>query len=271
MEHTMRRSAKLTIGLLALALGWPLAAGADSDGDRGRQIFSARDRMDDGFEDQRVSMQMTLRSANGRTAERRTRMQLLEGPPGRGDKMLVVFASPPDVAGTALLTHEALGAADDSQWLYLPAYKRVKRIAARDRSGSFAGTEFSYEDLAGDKLEDFTYRFVGEDSLGGKQVYRVDRMPINPNSEYSRQETWVDPDTHQILQAHLYDRKGRHLKTLETGEWERYRGKYWRPRTLSMTHVPSGRATVIKTSDYEFGVGLNDKDFSPDALQGLGR
>ncbi len=267
----MRRSLKLTISLLALALCWPVGASADRNADRGAEIFAARDRLDEGFSDQRVSMQMTLRSANGRTAERRTRMQLLEGPPGQGDKTLVVFDAPPDIAGTALLTHEALGTADDSQWLYLPAYKRVKRIAARDRSGSFAGTEFSYEDLAGDKFEDFTYRFVGEASLRGRQVYRVDRMPIDPNSEYSRQETWVDPDTNQILQAYLYDKKGRHLKTLETGDWVRYRGKYWRPRTLAMTHVPSGRATLLKTSEYEFGVGLKEKDFSPDALSGLGR
>lgn len=266
----MRRSVKLTIGLLALTLCWPVGAGADPDAERGREIFAARDRQDEGFGDQRVSMQMTLRAAGGRTAVRRTRMQLLEGPPGQGDKTLIVFDAPPDIAGTALLTHEALGTADDSQWLYLPAYKRVKRIAARDRSGSFAGTEFSYEDLAGDKVEDFTYRFVGEASLRGQQVLRVDRIPINPNSQYSRQETWVDPDTRQILQAYLFDKKGRHLKTLETGDWVRYRGKYWRPRTLAMTHVPSGRATVLKTSEYELGVGLKDKDFLPDALSALG-
>jgi len=32
--------------------------------------------------------------------------------------------------------------------LYLPALKRVKRIASRNKSGSFMGSEFAYEDLS---------------------------------------------------------------------------------------------------------------------------
>ena len=43
---------------------------------------------------------------------------------GDGDKSLVVFDDPGDVAGTALLsfTHKA---GSDDQWLYLPALRRI--------------------------------------------------------------------------------------------------------------------------------------------------
>jgi outer membrane lipoprotein-sorting protein len=256
--------------LLLIPIATPgIAAPPQADADRGRAIFAERDRLDRGFVDQRVEIEMTLRSPGGRVSHRRVRLNQLEGPPAQGDKALLVFESPPDIEGTALLTHEALGAEDDSQWLYLPAYKRVKRIASRDRSGRFVGTEFSYEDLAGDKLEDFSYRYQGEENLDGRRMLRVQRIPLNPSSEYSRQETWVDPKTSQVVRVLLYDKKGRHIKTLEASDWKRYEGRFWRPRTMVMTHVPSGRSTLLKASEYRFGTGLSDADFAPAALSRL--
>ena len=58
-----------------------------------------------------------------------------------GDKSLTVFHTPRDVRGTALLTFSH-GVDPDDQWLYLPALRRVKRIASNNQSGPFMGSEF---------------------------------------------------------------------------------------------------------------------------------
>jgi hypothetical protein len=253
--------------LLMLSCAGFAAAPADPAEQRGLAIFTERDRLDQGYFDQRVEMEMILRSPGGREASRRIRLSQLEGPPGGGDKALILFEEPLDIKGTALLTHEALGSEDDAQWLYLPAYRRVKRIAAQDRSGRFVGTEFSYEDLAGDKLQDFRYRYLGEINHEGHQLQRVERIPLNPHSEYGRQETWVDPQNHQVVHALLYDRKGRHIKTFTADGWVQYEGRFWRPQRIIMTHVPSGRSTLLKTAEYQFDTGLTDNDFSLVALR----
>jgi hypothetical protein len=49
---------------------------------------------------------------------------------------------------------------DREPWLYLPAIKRVRRISASNKTGSFVGSEFSYEDLAGTEVERFRYRLI---------------------------------------------------------------------------------------------------------------
>ena len=261
----MRRSAP-TLVVCLLGVLAP-AAIAQSDAERGREVFAERDRANSGFVDQRVDMEMTLRSPGGRESHRRMTVSTLEGEPGEGDRTLVVFQAPPDIGGTALLTHEALGARDDSQWLYLPAYKRVRRIAGGDRSGRFVGTEFSYEDLAGDQLEDFEYRYVGEQEYEGRRVLRIERFPLSPNSEYSRQDTWVDPENNQVVRSLLYDREGRHIKTFEARDWTVYGERFWRPRTMIMTHVQSGRSTLLEAPEYELGIGLPQVDFNPTALR----
>lgn len=247
----------------ALAGTVPAAAGGD---DRGRAIYAQRDRNDTGFGTQQVRMHMQLRSPEGRSAERDLEIRVREGDEGKGDRILLVFDAPRDIAGTALLTHERRGAEDDDQWLYMPAYKRTKRIAGGDRSGRFVGTEFSYEDLAGDPVEDFRYRYLREDRYRNRAVHVIDRMPNNPNSAYSRQETWVDASNRQILKALLFDQKGRHVKTLETSDWKRYQGRYWRPQRLVMTHVPSGRSTEMTAGEYRFDVELRKRDFHPKAF-----
>ena len=66
------------------------------------------------------------------------------------------FVSPADVKGTKFLSYSHIKK-DDDQWLYLPALKRVKRIASKNKSGSFMGSEFSYEDLSSFDADKYIY------------------------------------------------------------------------------------------------------------------
>lgn len=255
---------------LALALGGAaIAAPATGDlsaAERGRALFAERDRQDRGYGEQRVELRLTLRDPGGRTATRTLTLAEREGPDGAGDKSLIALTAPPDLAGTALLTQEGPAAGSDGQWLYLPSDKRTRRIAAADRSGRFVQTELSYEDLAGDPVDDFTYRWVRDEPVQGRPASLVERIPKDPQSQYSRQETWVDAQTKQVLKAQLYDRKGRHLKTLEASDWRQYQGRRWRPHRVVVTHVPSGRSTQIEAQGYRFGAGGRPDAFEPAAL-----
>lgn len=254
---------RLCIGLICVLLAYGGVAAAD---DRGQEIFAERDAMDQGWGDSMVEMKMELRSTGGRSVTRRVRVRSLEGTGGEGDMTLLVFDAPADVAGTVLLTHDSLQPDESKQWLYLPAYKRVKRIASRNRSGRFMGTEFSYEDLLGDPLEDFSYRYLGDVEYQGRQVHHVERIPLSGYSAYSRQETWVDPDRLQVIKAVLYDRDGQVEKIFEASDWRLYKGRHWRAHTIVMTHVQSGRSTLLTASDYALGTGLRESDFRPAAL-----
>ena len=97
---------------------------------------------------------MVLKNRHGDESERDLRIRILEVE-GDGDKSLSIFDSPGDVKGTAFLTftHKF---ADNDQWLYLPALKRVKRISSGNRSGSFMGSEFAYEDISSEETEKFS-------------------------------------------------------------------------------------------------------------------
>jgi hypothetical protein len=68
-----------------------------------------------------------------------------------------------DVAGAVAARLEGeQGEGDDDQWLFLPAIKRVKRIASSNQSGSFMGSEFAYEDLVVRQVDKYVFRYLGD-------------------------------------------------------------------------------------------------------------
>ncbi|KPK57901.1 MAG: hypothetical protein AMS21_11025, partial [Gemmatimonas sp. SG8_38_2] len=119
-------------------------AEAQTPEDTGRDIAVEADRRARGYHDFTARLTMVLRNRDGKEKTRELRVMGLET--ADGDRTLVVFDFPRDLQGTALLTISRIGESDD-QWLYLPALKRVKRIAASNQSGSFMGSEFAYEDI----------------------------------------------------------------------------------------------------------------------------
>jgi len=134
------------------------------------EIAEKSDKVTDGFESSIAQTEMILINASGQQSIRKLEMKTLEGE--NGDKTISTFLTPADVKGTKTLTHEHVDR-DDDQWLYLPALKRVKRIASSNKSGSFMGSEFSYEDIGNQNYNKFTYdEKVEEVELNGIKCYK---------------------------------------------------------------------------------------------------
>ena len=133
------------------------AEAVDTTGNaRGLEIAVEADKRDTGFGDFTAEMVMELRNKQGDVSTRNIRLKTLEVKDD-GDKSLSIFDQPADVKGTAFLTFSH-AIEPDEQWLYLPALKRVKRINSKNKSGPFMGSEFSYEDIASQEIEKYTYK-----------------------------------------------------------------------------------------------------------------
>jgi len=257
---------KQSILLLILSLlGTPLLA--ETPEEKGLRIAHVADERDNGWKDQTADLTMILRNRAGSESVREIRTKTLEVQ-GDGDKSLSLFDEPADIKGTAMLTFSHSLKPDD-QWLYLPALKRVKRIASRNKSGPFMGSEFAFEDLSSQEVEKYRYRYLREETCGkGWQCHVMERIPAYKYSGYSRQIVWLDTREYRPVKLEFYDRKGAHLKTLEWTGYKPY-GNYWRADGMFMKNHLTGKATTLKWSNYRFGTGLDSGDFSRNALARL--
>ena len=254
------------IGLcFAFALSLTGVVVAESDADKGLAIAVEADRRDTGFHDFRAELTMLLRNRHGEESSRIMRSQSIEVE-NDGDKTLIIFDEPRDVQGTALLTYSHK-TGDDDQWLYLPALKRVKRIASSNKSGPFMGSEFAYEDLASQEIEKYAYRYVKDDEIDGQSTFVIERDPVDENSGYKRQLVWIDKAEYRPLKIEFYDRKDSLLKTLVFSDYQQYLDQYWRAERMYMENHQTGKSTLLTWKTYEFRVGLADSDFTKNSLK----
>ena len=255
----LKRPLALILCLIAFS------AFAETPEEKGLAIAQESDRRDQGFGDSTVDLEMVLKNRHGEESRRKLRIATLEVR-SDGDKSLSIFDNPADVKGTALLTfsHKV---ADDDQWLYLPALARVKRIASANKSGSFMGSEFAYEDIGSQEVEKYTYKYLREETYEGVPCFVMERYPVSPYSGYKRQLAWIDKAEYRPFKIDYYDRKDSLLKTLTWKDYKRYLNKHWRAGEMYMLNHQSGKSTLLIWSNYKFRVGLKDADFNESSLK----
>ena len=256
----------MSVVLVALA-GWPVQAvldSAKSPQENGLAVALEADRRDIGFDNYEASLHMTLRNRHGEESEREMRSRNLEVD-GDGDKTLVIFDTPRDVSGTAFLTFSHKDGSDD-QWLYLPALKRVKRIASNNKSGPFMGSEFAYEDISSQEIEEFTYEFLRTEMVDEMECHVIVRYPTDKKSGYTRQIVWIDTEEYRTQKIEFFDRKDELLKTLQYSGYQKYLDRFWRPDSMQMENHQTGKSTVLLWKDYAFDAGLSESDFDQSSL-----
>ncbi|MCU7906598.1 MAG: outer membrane lipoprotein-sorting protein [Candidatus Thiodiazotropha sp. (ex Epidulcina cf. delphinae)] len=248
-------------------LGFALIAGGVQAGEEeeGKRIALEMDRVESGYGDYRASVAMTLRDRKGRESMRHMQF-LTKETDGDGDKSIVVFKQPRDIKGVTALTYSHKTDSDD-QWLYLPKLRRVKRISSANQAGPFVGSEFAYEDIGSEEPEKYNYRHLGQDAHEGNPCHLIERLPVNPDSGYSKQVVWVEIERMIPWRIDYYDRKEELLKTLTYSGYQLYQQRFWRPDRKEMVNYQAGKSTLVEYSDYAFSTNLSDQDLSVSALK----
>jgi hypothetical protein len=243
----------------------PFSLLAETPEDKGLAIAIEADRRDTGFRNYTNDVKMILKNKHGQESLREIRTKTLEVEDD-GDKSMTIFDQPRDVKGTALLSFTHKEGPDD-QWLYLPALKRVKRIASDNKSGPFMGSEFAYEDISSQEVEKYTYKFLRDDTLDGMDVFVFERYPVDKKSGYTRQLIWLDKDRYKEQKIEFYDRKNALLKTLVFNDYHQYLDRFWRAHDMYMENHQTGKSTRLLQTNYNFDVELTDRDFDKNSLK----
>ena len=129
------------------------------------------------------------------------------------------------------------------------------------------GSEFAFEDLSSQEVEKYTYSYLRDESLDGRDHFVVERIPVDPKSGYSRQEVWFDKEEYRIWKIDFYDRKGDLLKTLSASDYKQFLNQYWRAQKFVMINHQTGKSTDLRFEDWKFGNGFSEQDFNKNSLK----
>jgi len=186
---------------------------------------------------------------------------------GEDNMRMTRFLAPADIKGTtSLLIEHSVG--DDDIWIYLPALKKVRRLVSSNKKDSFVGTDFSYGDVIGHKLVDWSYKLLREEVADGAPCYVVEAIPKNDevrsNSGYAKRVLWIRKDNFFAIKGDLWDEAGQPVKTFhmtELQEVDAARHK-WQAMRLEAKNLQTGHQTVIKFDNFKVNQKVRNEFFT---------
>ena len=186
-----------------------------------------------------------------------------------GEKQIVWFLSPKDDKGVAFLKIEH-DDKDDEMRMWLPAFKKVRRISAKKRSDSFMGSDMSYEDMTNRELDEFTYKLLREETLNEQNCYVLEITPKpDLQTEYSRHLTWITKDHLLPIKEKSYDNSGNLLKE-KSIEFVKIK-EYHTLEKITVKNVQKNHRTILTFENIELDTGVQDKLFQEKNLKRLSR
>jgi hypothetical protein len=181
---------------------------------------------------------------------------------------VMVFQSPASVKDTRFLTKENLDR-DNDQWIFLPALNQVRRIAGSEGDSSFMGSEFTYQDMNDRELDDYSYNYLGQETINGEQCYKIEALPnADTESSYDHSILWitVDESINIILRIEIYSSTDDLLKVYTVEEFEQIQG-YWIHKNVTMANVQNQRSTSLIQQRVELDRPVNTQRFSQRFLE----
>jgi hypothetical protein len=198
------------------------------------------------------------------------------GPDGVHFKTLTRFHAPAEVRGEGILFLEGSDGENDIQ-MYLPAFKKIRRVETQQQSGSFMGSEFSYSDIATPHVDDHQYKMVKEETCptpeaASLKCWVIESTPANEKvldrTGYSRSVSWIRHDNAMAVQVEYSNREGEPWKKLvatKIQEVDKARHQ-WLAHHLRIENVKSGRSTELEFADVKANGAIADSVFTTQNL-----
>ncbi len=179
---------------------------------------------------------------------------------GHLTKSLVRFLRPPDLAGAGFLQIQNDNR-DDDRFIYLPALKRARRVAASQRSTAFMGTDFNFSDIDRRDWRKGRYKAGKTVKIGRFFCYNITVIPRRSDSPYTRIEIAIRKDNFVPLRVRLYDRSRTHIKTLDVFQVRRVKGQWFITKSR-MTNHKEKRSTTLQLTKIEPSSDTPDSVFT---------
>ena len=184
-------------------------------------------------------------------------------------KQLIWFLEPKDDQGVAFLKIEH-DDKDDEMRMWLPAFKKVRRISSKKKGDAFMGSDLSYEDLSSRNLDENDYNRLDDEMVNGKDCYVLEIIPgKEAKSSYSKHVSWIEKSSLMGVKEESYDKRGR-LKKVKQFTFQVLKDYHVIERVF-VKDVQKSHTTEVMFSDVQVDSGIDKNLFQEKNLKRLPR
>jgi hypothetical protein len=190
---------------------------------------------------------------------------------------LTRFKLPAEIKGEGILFLEQ-DQDKNEVLMYLPAFKKIRRVESQQQSGSFMGSEFSYSDIAMPHSSDYKHQLVKEENCGTSQELKgiscfvIESLPVSDDvrerTGYSSTRAWVRADNFMVAKAEYKNLEGELSKRLEASEVKMVDTvkKKWMAHSLRIENVKNGHFTSLQFRQVKANQGIENAVFTTNNL-----
>ena len=216
-------------------------------------------------EDMKADMTMTLTNKQGKSRE--STIRSISADDNR--KQIIWFLSPADDKGVAFLKIEHADK-DDEMRLWLPAFKKVRRISSKKKADSFMGSDLSYEDMTSRELDEYTYELKGEKVIDDIDCHILESTPKKGVTRtYKRFVTYVSKADLVAVLDEAYDMRDKLLKK-RIMKYAKEKS-YDLPVEIYVENVQKNHNTRLKFANIQVDTGVKSDLFQEKNLKRMPR
>jgi hypothetical protein len=184
-----------------------------------------------------------------------------EGPEGVLAKTLVKFSEPFDMRNTGylMITREDR---ESDQWIYSPSSRKIRRVKLRQTS--VMGTDYTFDDIAYENIEDADYHRLPDEEIDGVAVYVV-QATTKPfvDSQYHRTMAYLEQEHYVPLRLRYWDQSDVEIKEMRAraSSVTDYDG-VWAAAESTMHNLKEGTSSTLYIERLDPNPELADHLFS---------
>ena len=185
---------------------------------------------------------------------------------GREDA-LIRFTSPAKDAGNATLKQ------GEKMWTFTPKLNRTIRLPYSLMSQSWAGSDFSYNDLSRtDKLlRYYDLSITSTREQDGHTIYTIEAVPFDDAPVVWGKEEWVLRDDYVLISQTFFDQSFEALKQMNSLEIGQLDDRVMATRMRMVKLDEPENYTELVYEEADFNIELEDRTFTLFSLQSGGR
>ena len=181
-------------------------------------------------------------------------------------KTLVKFQEPDDMRHTGFLMVIYDGR-DPEQFIYRPSERKVRRV--RLRGAGVMGTDYTFDDIAFQDIEDADYVRDADAEVDGVPVYVV-TATLKPfvDSQYARTQVFLDKETYVPLRARYWDHSEVEIRAMHADhESIKQFDDVWVATSSTMENLKEGTSTTVVVEKLVPDADITNNLFSTFQLQ----
>ena len=179
----------------------------------------------------------------------------------KNNDTLIVIDTGPDRGQKILRQGESI-------FLYYPDAEEIIRLQGSALRNSMMGSDFSYEDLAGDNSirAKFNYEYLGTAIVDDNLCYHVMLTAKSKREIYQKQEVFIDAELFAPRKTVLYSASEKALREMHSTSFINVEGRSIAQTTLMTDLLKKNSTTLMELVDIEINIPLDDDLFTRENL-----